>query len=266
MVELADVARHLEEGVEAGALARAEAVAQLLEVAGEEAGRVAVAVARLVGEPLGLGARQPHGGDERVLEVGERRRRPARARPRRRTPSAGRCARATAARGRGAGSGPRTRSSAPRRRSGASRRRPRRAARCSARGSSTFVSTTDVALSGVTATERDATERHPRDELDRVDGSLGRDAEARQQPQLIGVARVLDRGDRRHVDLARDEQPVELGRARRRPPPPRACEPVEDRRHVHVARCGRAGSSRRPSPPRTAPPPPGSAESRSRSR
>ena len=49
----------------------ARTVAELLEVAREEAGRVAVAVARLVREPLGLGAREPDRGDERLLELGE---------------------------------------------------------------------------------------------------------------------------------------------------------------------------------------------------
>ena len=71
LVELADVVCELEERVEAGALARAEAVAELLEVAGEEAGRVAVALRGLVREQLGLGARGAHRGDERVLELGE---------------------------------------------------------------------------------------------------------------------------------------------------------------------------------------------------
>ena len=103
---------------------------------------------------------RPHRRDERVLELARARRPPARAPPTRRTPSAGRCARATAGRGRDAGSGPRTRSGAPRRRSGASRPRPASSSgTCSARGSSTFVSTTDVALSGVTATERTRLER-----------------------------------------------------------------------------------------------------------
>ena len=45
-------------------------------------------------------------------------------------------------------------------------------------------------------------ERLARDELDRVDRALGRDAEPRQDPQPLGVARVLDRGDRREVELA----------------------------------------------------------------
>ena len=69
--ELAHVARHLEELDQPLPLARAEAVAQLLEVAREEAGRVAVRLARLPRQPLGLGAGEPHGGDERVLEVDE---------------------------------------------------------------------------------------------------------------------------------------------------------------------------------------------------
>ena len=50
----------------------------------------------------------------------------------------------------------------------------------------------------------DAVERRRRDELDRVDRALGRDAEPRQQPQDVGVARVLDRRDRRRVELAGD--------------------------------------------------------------
>src|SRR5205814_8558513 len=54
-----------------GTLARAEAVAKLLEVARQEAGRVAVAFARLVGEPLGLGAGMPYRSDERALQLGE---------------------------------------------------------------------------------------------------------------------------------------------------------------------------------------------------
>src|SRR5436309_8737417 len=70
-LEQPGVARQLEERVEAGALARPEAVAELLEVAREEAGRVAVALGRLVRELLRLGAGEPHRGDERVLELGE---------------------------------------------------------------------------------------------------------------------------------------------------------------------------------------------------
>ena len=172
LVELADLVRELEERVEAGALARAEAVAQLLEVAREEAGRVAVALRPPRTRAARVGARGAHRRDERVLELEQLRDAPARAPPRPRTPSAGRCARARAGRDRGAASDPRTPTSARRRRSAASPRRPRRAARGSASGSSTFVSTTEVADSGVTATVRIALERQLRDELDRVDGAL----------------------------------------------------------------------------------------------
>src|SRR6186713_801473 len=55
-VELADVSCELEEREERGAFSRAEAVAELLEVAGEEPGRIAIAVHRLVGEHLRLRA------------------------------------------------------------------------------------------------------------------------------------------------------------------------------------------------------------------
>ena len=64
VLELADVAGHLEERVEPGALARPERVAELLEVAREVPGRIAVALARLVREHVRLGPRQPHGRDE----------------------------------------------------------------------------------------------------------------------------------------------------------------------------------------------------------
>src|SRR5437899_6012049 len=71
LVQLPRVVRELEEGHQAGALARTEAVAQLLEVPREETGRIAITLARLVGEPLGLGAGDAHGRDERILELGE---------------------------------------------------------------------------------------------------------------------------------------------------------------------------------------------------
>ena len=51
-----------------------------------------------------------------------------------------------------------------------------------------------------------------RDELDRVDRALRRDADPRQDPQPVGVPRVLDRRDRRDVELAVEQQPVELRR------------------------------------------------------
>src|SRR2546428_4359235 len=70
-LELADVARQLQEREQAGALARAEAVAQLLEVAGEEAGRVALALGRLAGERLRLRTCAAERGHERRLELGQ---------------------------------------------------------------------------------------------------------------------------------------------------------------------------------------------------
>src|SRR5262249_36048247 len=69
LVEPAGAARQLEEGHRARPPARPEAVAQLLEVAREEPGRIAVALARLVCELLGLGAREPHRRDESILEL-----------------------------------------------------------------------------------------------------------------------------------------------------------------------------------------------------
>src|SRR5712691_11698164 len=56
LVQLARVAGQFEEGHQPGSFSRAEAITQLLEVAREETGRIAVALARLVGELLGLGA------------------------------------------------------------------------------------------------------------------------------------------------------------------------------------------------------------------
>ena len=77
-------------------------------------------------------------------------------------------------------------------------------------------------------------ERLARHELDRIDRALTRHAETRQQAQLVGVACVLDRRDRRRIELAVDEHPVQLRR--------HALDflhvhfdAVEDRRHVHVA-------------------------------
>ena len=155
-LEQPGVARELEERVEAGALARAEAVAELLEVAREEAGRIAVPLGRLVRELLGLGAREPHRGDERVLELREPLGERLRARPDGEHHRQTRPLEPEPCRDRGAASGPRTRSAARRRRSAASPPpRPMSYASsgaCSASGSSTFVSATEVADSGVTAT------------------------------------------------------------------------------------------------------------------
>src|SRR5215210_6711142 len=71
LLELTHVARQLEERQQPRSLARAEAVAQLLEVAREKAGRIAVALARLVREVLRLGAGGQHRVDQRLLQVRE---------------------------------------------------------------------------------------------------------------------------------------------------------------------------------------------------
>src|SRR5690348_5962961 len=65
------VAAELEERVEPGALARPEAVAELLQIASEEARGIAVPVGGLARELLRLGARLADGRDERVLELRE---------------------------------------------------------------------------------------------------------------------------------------------------------------------------------------------------
>ena len=72
-----------------------------------------------------------------------------------------------------------------------------------------------------------------RDELDRVDRALGRDAQPRQEAQPVGVPRVFDRGDRRQVELAGEQARVQLGRHALNLLD-LSLEPVEDRRHVHV--------------------------------
>ena len=120
-----------------------------------------------------------------------------------------------------------------------------------ASGSSTFVSTTDVADSGVTATVRIRSSGSFEIELDRVDRALRRDAEPRQQEQRVGIARVLDRRDRRRVDLAGDEPPVQLGRD--------AgdllvlgVDAEEDRRHVRVRDAAERGSRAAAAPRRAA--------------
>ena len=201
-VELADVARHLEEGVEPGALARPERVAELLEVAREVAGRIAVARARLAREHLRLGPREAHRRDQRVLELGDAlgdrlRRRPDREHHRQTRPLEPEPAEVVV-RGRILERAPQRRVADQQLRVGLLAR----AARATTCGSSTFVSTTEVALSGVTAIERICGERHARDELDRVDRALRRDAQPRQDPQRRRVPRVLDRRDRREVELA----------------------------------------------------------------
>jgi hypothetical protein len=96
----------------------------------------------------------------------------------------------------------------------------------------------------------DTLERHARDELDRVDGALGADAQPRQDPQLRRVARVLDRRDRREVELAGEEAAVQLRRHARDLLGLRL-EAVEDRRHVDVADAAEADHAHPRPPPRT---------------
>ena len=221
----------LEEREQAGALARAEAVAELLESPGESR-RVAVALARLVGELLGLGAGGAGGGRRAPARARPSRGAPARGRPRRRR--LGRPVRSIQRRPRswcGVGSSKALFKAASPISSVASACSP--SGTWSASGSSPFVSTTEVALSGVTATRAHLLEGLSRDELDRVDGALGGDAEARQQAQAVGVARVLDRGDRRQVELAGEQARVEVGRHALHLVD-LGLEPVEDRRHVHI--------------------------------
>ena len=83
---------------------------------------------------------------------------------------------------------------------------------CSASGSSTFVSTTDVADSGVTATVRMRSSGV--DETSWIESTAPSDeTQSRGSSSSdVGVARVLDRRDRRGVELAGDEAAVELGR------------------------------------------------------
>ena len=158
MLELADVPRHLEKRVEAGLLARAEGVAQLLEVARQIAGGIAVALAGLPGEHLGLRPGEPDRGDERMLELGEPlddrlRRRPDREDHRQACALEPELAEVVVGRRIG--------------KRALERRVPDQELRVGAAlaelrierhlcrvGQQTFVSTTEVALSGVTATER----------------------------------------------------------------------------------------------------------------
>src|SRR5439155_6803933 len=69
LVELADVSGQLEEREQSGSFARAEAIAELLEVARQEAGRIAVALARVVRQLLGLGAGGADRLDQRGLQL-----------------------------------------------------------------------------------------------------------------------------------------------------------------------------------------------------
>ena len=75
--------------------------------------------------------------------------------------------------------------------------------------------------------------RSLRDQLNGLDCALAGDTQARHEAKPICGSRVLDRRDRRDVELAGDELTVEI----RRDPDDLldlGFEPVEDRRHVDV--------------------------------
>ena len=242
VVELADVAGHLEEGVEA----RRARAGRSCSGASRSSGRGS--------RPGSRSARSPRARAARARRAPAAPRRRARARGRAGRPTTGSGAAQTA---NTIGSPVRSSQSRPRSWCGVGileRALERRVADQQLRVRASSPSGTMLRLRQQHAREHDrgralrrhgdrahAAERQPRDELDRVDGALRRDAQPRQQAQPVRVARVLDRRDRRDVDLAVDQHPVQLRRD--------AgdlldvvLEPVEDRRHVDVARCGRAGS------------------------
>ena len=242
-VELPDVARHLEERVQAGPLARPEAVAQLLEVAREEAGGIPVRVARLLREQLGLRAREPHRGDERVLELdkpfddrlrrrpdGEDHRQPGLLEP---EPAEVEVRRRILER-------------AVERRVADEELRVglhSRAAGSPPWGGGSRVSTTEVALSGVTATERTWAKGMRVTSWIESTAPSEETHSARQDPEPVGVPRVLDRRDRRDVDLALEQHPAELGRHARH------LLDVAPRARRRRAPCSRTRSGRASSPP-----------------
>jgi hypothetical protein len=84
-----------------------------------------------------------------------------------------------------------------------------------------------------------------RDELDRVHGSFGGDAETRKDPEAVGVPAVRDRGDRREVDLAGDQPLVELG-GDTADLLHLGLELEEDGRHVHVGDAAEADHAAAP--------------------
>ena len=231
-VELAHVARELEEREEGGALPGAEPVAELLEIARQEARRVAVAVHRLVGEHLGLRARFADGRDERVLELLDAFGRGVGARPdgedHREARALGPDTAEIVVRGR-------ILERAPKSGVADQELRVRRLVeRHVARVREQDASEHDRRRAlGRDPDRPDLVDRLRRDELDRVDRAFGGDAQAREEAQAIRVACPLDGRDRRDVDLAGEEllrqldgdalDFVHLG-----------LQSVEDRRHVHV--------------------------------
>ena len=140
------------EALEAGALALAEAVAELLEVAREVAGREAVALAGGLRDEIGVLGGLGDGAAQRAIDAAERvgvavaLRRPDGEHHRQARALAPERAEVVVRR-----RDPRTPSAAPRRRSAGARRPPRPRARISAWGTSTRTSATEVAESLVTA-------------------------------------------------------------------------------------------------------------------
>ncbi len=245
LADLVTTAQPREERQQPGSLARAEGIAQLLEIAREEACGIAVQLARFVREPLRLGTRGAHGRDERVLQLEQ----PVRDRLRRGPhcehhrqaralePHAAEVVvrRRILERGlqrRIADQQLRLRLLAERdmRRLGQQHLRQhdrRRGLRRDGDGTHVF-------------------ERRLRHELDRVDRALRRHAKARQDAQPLGVPRVLDRRDRRDVELTGDDLRVQRGRNALHLLDLRV-EPEEDRRHVHVRDAAEADQLRRSS-------------------
>ena len=232
--ELADVAGHLEERVQAGSLARAEAVPELLEVAREEAGRVAVA------------SRSPAARAARAPSARAARRRRARARGRaarpRRAPGAaqtantiGRPVRSSQSRPRskcGVGSSNALRSAASPIRSVASAPRSR-AGRSPPSAGGCATSTTEVALSGVTATERTwpkgmrvtswIESTAPSDETHSRGRMRRRSAFRAYSIDGIGAMSSSPSSSIRVSSVGTPDDLLDV-----------RLEPVEDRRHVHV--------------------------------
>ena len=242
VVELADVARHLEEGQQPRALARAEAstAASRSSARGSRAGsrsgrspRTRVARARRAPTTDSTSASSSPGSP--------RRRAPAP--PTRRTPSAAPSLEPEAPRSQcGRRILERDFSAASPISSLASASSP--SGTCSASGRSTFVSTTEVALG------RDRDRPHLRGggrETSWIESTAPSEPtqRPRQQPQAIRVARLLDRRDRREVDLAR-EQRAGSGRSGRRRPPRRRRRAGGRPAPCSRRRCGRAGSRAHP--------------------
>ena len=191
-------------------------------------------------------ARRAHDGRRRPARPRARRGRPRAApgTPRRRTPSAARCARATAGRGRRWGVG--SSKADFERRVADQQLRVRLLPERDVLGLRQQHLRQHHRRRGLRRDRDDAylLERLLRHELDRLDRALGGDAQAREQPQLVRVARILDRRDRRRVELAGDEHLVQLGRDAEHLFH-LGLDAVEDGRHVDVRDAAEHQSSQR---------------------